>query len=1281
MLNFKYCTFYILIHFISVNTVFAQNVASLIKKNISWNLNKSNQSPVLLNYSMSMQFVENLSLPTISENIPTQSKAIIVIKNPQFEVLSGFETFKKSKLNNIKADLIYNTFHSLQGNQIISAYNLCPFKFENGVYYYLKSFEIELVELPNSVNLSSFSSAKRAVTNSVLATGQWVKFSVSKDGIYKLDKAALTAAGININALDPRTIKIYGHQGGMLPEFNGDFRYDDLPENAIQVIGESDGQFNDNDYVVFYAQSPHKWKYVPSQNRYKHEMNIYSDKTFFYLTHGGSLGKRMSTKPNGSNLTPDVTFDWYDYLFFHDDEKENICNEGRIWLGERLDQAAGVTFNHAIPSLSNQRNISIYYEAAAVSPSASNLNVLLNGQSVSTMNFATLVDAKYNCFTSGGIGNGTIAASGNNVRIDFNYNKPTSSSRAWLNYFEIHASRTIQPSSSFMTFRNISSSQHNIVAYQISGINENYQIMDVTDPLNPIIQDFFAISNQFTFRDANQGKIKEYVLSDKNYDVPVFEGAVNNQNLHATKDVHYIIVAPNAFLEAANKLADFHRNNNQLNVLVVTPELIYNEFSSGSQDISALRDFFKLVYYNNLNPSNQLRYALLMGDASFDYKDRIADNSNFIPTYESEPKWNIPQNVGNLYFCSDDFFGFLDSLDGKWINEQLLEIVVARMPVASPKEALDMVNKVVNYKSPNSLGNWRTNVTLCADDADADWETMFVYDFEDISGLLDTMVPNVNINKIYFDAFKQQNLSGSQRYPEVQEAIKKDFEVGTLVFNYVGHGGEQYLASEKVVDIPLINSLKNINNLPVFLTATCEFSRYDDARRKSAGEYVFTNPEGGAIAMYTTTRLVGASENAALTRYFWSNCIYQKIDGRWPTMGEIYKKLKNRPFNSRNDRLFAFFGDPALTMNYPQDIIKLDSLNGKSFAESDLDTMKALSKMNFVGHVEDLLGNKITNFNGKINSGFFDKPSRFLTLGNDNVPNTIIPFSLYSNPLFKGENSVESGDFRIRFIVPKDINYNFGKGKFVFYADNQSKDAWGHNKDVIIGGTNNNAALDEVGPEIEIAINDYTFVSGGITNNTPILLAKLYDEHGINTSGNGIGRDIMAIIDKGTPQEKRYVLNNFYKAQLNSYTNGEIEFKIDGISVGKHTYTLKAWDVYNNSSEVTIEFNVISSESIAIENLLNYPNPFNNRTIFHFDHNKPGETLDVVINIYTITGKVVKTIQQSIYNANIHVSEIEWNGRDDYDDKLSKGVYIYKLNIKTSDGKSNSKTEKLVILN
>jgi hypothetical protein len=1277
----KFFFFFLIFYVNLLNTVFGQNVASVFKKNIQWQLNSTSEIPFALNYSISNQMIDGVFLPSIVENVSTKGKAELIVKNPQFEVLVGYDNFKLNQLRNLKTELFFNTYFVIEGTQLFTSYQLCPFKFENGQYYYLKSYDLE-VRLINSIaSNNSIILTKRATTNSVLASGQWIKFSVTQDGMYKLDKAALTAAGINVNTIDPRTIKIYGHQGGMLSEINADFRYDDIPENAIQVIGESDGVFNDNDFVLFYAQSPHKWKFIPSLNRFKHEMNIYSDKTYFFLTFGGSLGKRVSTKTNGSNLTPDISYNWYDYLFFHDEEKENICNEGRIWLGERLDQTPGVTFNHSIPFLNTQKNIQIYYEAGAVSPTQSNLNVSINSQSVSSMNFSLLSEPKYNCYTAGGIGSGNVVASGNNVRLDFNYNKPTSSSRAWLNYFEIHASSDLRFNGNYMPFRMMASSQNAIVEYQIDGLGASSTIYDVSDPTNPKIQPIFNNGTTNVFRDITQGKILEYVVFNDIFGVPAFEGIVPNQNLHNTGVVQYIIVSPNAFIEAANKLADYHRTTNNLDVLVVTPQLIYNEFSSGSQDISAIRDYFKLVYYNNLNPVNSLKYVMFMGDASFDYKDKINDNTNFVPTFESEPKWNIPQNVNGLYYCSDDFFGYLDSLDGRWSSEQLLEIVVARMPVASAKEAMDMVNKIINYKSPNSLGSWRTNVTLCADDVDQSWETMFVQDFEEISNLLDTTAPNVNVNKLYFDAFKQQNLSGSQRYPDAQDAIKKDFENGTLIFNYVGHGGEQYLASEKVIDIPLINGLNNMNSLAVFFTATCEFSRFDDARRKSAGEYVYTNSNGGAIAMYTTTRIVGASENAALTDFFWSNCAYVKIGGRWPTMGEIYKKMKNRPFGSRNDRLFAFFGDPALTMNYPEDIIKLDSINGKSINVANLDTMKALSRMSFVGHIEDILGNKINAFNGKVYSGFFDKPSRFLTLGNDNASNSIIPFNLYSNPLFKGENSVESGNFRISFVVPKDINYNYGTGKMVFYADNSEKDAWGNDRKVIIGGTNMNAAADDIGPEIEIAINDYTFVSGGITTNSPVLLAKLYDDHGINTSGNGIGRDIMAIIDKGTPNEKRYVLNNFYKSQLNSYTNGEIEFKIEGVSVGKHTYTLKAWDVYNNSSEVTIEFNVVSSESIAIENLLNYPNPFNNRTVFHFDHNKPGETLDIVINIYTITGKVVKTIQQRIFNANIHVSEIEWNGLDDYDDKLSKGVYIYKMSIKTSDGKSADKTEKLVILN
>jgi len=1267
--------FIVLLIFISsIDTVFSQNVASTNNISLEWRFAEGLNSPKLLNWNLSQYAFDGISLPSVTITAPSKNFQKMAIYNLVFEKLTGFEDFQNQWKSKFKSEIETSYFYAYESNAIFSGLHICPFKVMSNEIYYLKSFDY-LIESQTKSAIVNLSANKRFANNSVLATGKWLKFAVSSDGFYKITKEQLIKAGLDLNVINPKTFKIYSHHGGMLEEQVGTTSYDDIPENAIQVIGEDDNTFDDNDAIVFYAQSPNKWKFDTRYNRFKHEINIYNDKSYYFLTYGGLNGKRVQVQPDNLNLTPEKSFDFYDYLVFHDDEKENICNEGRIWLGERMDQNTTLSFTENVPNITNDRAMKVFFEAGAISFVNSNISMFVNNSFLTTMNLADN-SSKYSCFSDGGIVSGTAAAASDNVGLRFVYNKPLSSSKAWFNYYELHATRKLDFFGDFLSFKNIESRSFATVQYQLSNVSGNAKVYDITDPLNIKIQNL----NNGSFNNVTNGAIKEFAIHNGNFSSCEFVEEVLNQNFHSLNFKEYIIIAPPDFKEAAQKLANYHINTNNMTVEIITPQQIYNEYSSGSQDVSAIRNFMKHLSEKNNNPVNNLKYLLLLGDASFDYKDKIAQNTNYVPTFESEPKWDIPKNFRGTYFCSDDYYCFLSDGEGDFTQGEKIEISVGRMPVVSAKEAMEMVNKVIHYKSKATIGSWRNDVTLCADDMDASWEAMFIYDFEQMADVIDTVAKNAVVKKIYLDLFKQENLSGSQRYPEAQEAIKKDFANGTLIFNYVGHGGEQYLASEKVIDIPLISSLTNYDKLSVIFTATCEFSRFDDAKRKSAGEIMYTNPNGGAIAMFTTTRVVYAGDNADLTKYFWSNCAYAKVGGKWPTLGNIYKKIKNRPFAAQNDKMFSLFGDPAMTMNYPENIVVLDSINKKAIGLQS-DTMKALDKMSFAGHIEDVVGSKMNAFNGKLNSTFFDKKSTFFTLGNDNVSNSKLPFSLYSNILFKGENSIQNGNFNINFVVPKDINYNFGFGKINFYADNTQTDGWGSYRDLMIGGTNTNAMVDVQGPELEIAIDDYSFVNGGITSNFPTLLARLNDEHGINTSGNGIGRDIVAIIDKGTINEKRFVLNSFYKAALNSYQSGEVAFKLEGVAVGKHTYTLKAWDVYNNSNETTIEFYVKPSDEVQISNLLNYPNPFSTRTIFHFDHNQVGGNLDLVVNIYTISGQIIKRIYHRIYNANAHVSEVEWDGKDDYGDKLSKGVYVYTLSLTTEQGKKTQKTEKLVILN
>lgn len=1269
---FKPFSFLVLLSLL-INTVQSQNVASTLDKNIDWHDNIDPIRPVSLFFPFTKRYINNVLCPVIHESFPTSGRSNVEFTDLVYEDLGGFQQFKSSELTEISDQLIFSVYHTLEGNQAHTGYYLCPFKKEGSRVLRLKSFKVKLTDGPAFSSSVNNNSIKRAAANSVLASGSWLKYSVTADGLYKITAADLANAGWDINTIDPKTIKLYGHHGGMLSEVNAIARPDDIPENAITVIGENDGKLDGSDYILFYAQSPNKWVY--NSVRYVHETNIYSDKSYYFVTFGGNNGKRISQNSDGQSLTPDASYNWFDDMQLHETESENICNEGRVVLGEKFDQKLIHSFNHTLKDFTNNKNFRFYYACGSLAPVNSSMQFRVNNVTLNSFNMIATTEPKETCYSYVAGLYSEVSPTTSDVQVSFLYNQPNSSSKAWLDYYEIHFTRSLKYSESFMSFRNIASALQTNVEYRLSSLPSTALVWDITDPLNVKTQSVFSDGSDYVFRTATGGKIRQYALTDGNYKSATLEGPVQNQNLHASGILQFIIVTHPDFLEASNKLAEWHRTRDALDVKVVTPQQIYNEFSSGSQDISALRDYFKHVYYQNTNPVNQLRYVMFMGDASFDYKDKIANNTNFVPVYESDYKLNIPRNQYGFY-CSDDFFGFLDSTDGAWENHQKLEVVISRLPVVNAQEAMAMVDKMIHYKTPTSLGEWRNFVTFCADDADEDWETEFVDQFESIYHLLDSNFSNVNVRKVYLDAFKQVNLSGSQRYPEAQQAVKKEFEQGTLVFNYIGHGGEEYLSTEKVIDIPLITSMQNMNSLPAFFTATCEFSRFDDAKRKSAGEYVITNPNGGAVAMFTTTRVVTSFNNYLMTYYFWQNCVFAKARGDWPTVGDVYKKMKNRISQSDNDRRFSVFADPALVLNYPEYTVKIDSI----LQADNSDTVRALSKVTFIGHIEDLNGAKMNSFNGNVFPIVYDKPSKFATLSND-LPNSKLPFELYSNILYKGQSSVTNGDYRFTFVVPKDINYTYGYGRISMYADNQNIDASGNYRDFILGGASSSAAVDVKGPELELFIDDYSFVSGGITDQTPLLLAKVFDENGINTSGMGIGRDIIATIDKGTPNEKRYNLNAFYISKLNSFTTGDIKYQLEGLSEGRHTYTLKVWDVYNNSAEATIEFVVQNNADLKLDHVLNYPNPFISNTSFFFDHNHAGENLKVVINIFTISGKVIKTIVADIENAPGHVSEISWNGKDEADDKPARGVYIYRLTVTTEDGKTAEKIEKLVILN
>lgn len=1105
--------------------------------------------------------------------------------------------------------------------------------------------------------------------NSVLSSGTWYKFSIDTTGIFKIDANFLRDLGVNINNIDPRNIKIYGNGGNLLPELASNFRHDGLQENAIFVAGENDGSFNSNDYILFYGIGPHGWEVDTINETADHVQNIYSDTAFYFLTIGNTPGKRITNAPIISG-TPTPTIDNYDDFIFYEKEEVNLLAVGRLWFGENFTvnnvQTFNIPFNNALPG----SNFDVKVTAAAQSSTSSNMNVTANGVNIPTLSFPPVSSSTSSGLARYAESEATVNSS-NSIDIQITYNNNGNpSARAFLDYIEVIGKKRLIATDKQFSFRSFNEANGTgVIRYSIENVSNIFNVWNVTDPINAQnIQNDNIGGTTFQFN-TNTGNFKEYVVLNENdfftpQQIPTRQ--VRNQNLHALTDIDYLVITNDLLQNEAQRLADYHSTNSNFTTRVVLLSEIYNEFSSGSPDIVGVRDFIKFLHDNS--STRPLKYVCFFGDSSYDYKDRITGNNNLIPTFHAEQSFDLVSS-----YVTDDFFVMIDATDGRMLSSDDIDINSGRIPVSTTQQANTTINKILSYYNVTSLGDWRNTVTLVADDIDAASDVTLQSGLEEVADSIKKHKPIFNINKIYADAFQQENSSGGERYPDVKNTITNTIEKGTLVFDYFGHGGEDGLATERILEIPQIQNFSN-QNLPLFITVTCEFSRFDNPLRDTAGEQLFLNSDGGAVSMITTTRDVfislGEAFNKELIKYVLD------FDNSDVTISENLIRAKNETTSSQRFFIY-FFGDPAMKLAIPKPDVRINRVNGTDISQP-IDTLKALSRIRLEGSVTDNNGVALNNFNGTVFTTIFDKPIDKTTLDNDGF-GIINTFDSQESTIFRGKSSVTNGQFDFEFIVPKDIKIAYGNGKVSLYAENQQIDKSGINADIIVGGINNNAPDDTVGPEIQLFMNDESFVDGGTTNTSPNLIIKLSDISGINTSVTAVDHDIVAILDNN--QSEPIVLNDFYETELDDFTNGTVNYQLRDLAVGMHTIKIKAWDTYNNSSEATLNFEVVSDTKLNLENVLNYPNPFTNYTEFWFNHNKPNEPLEVQVQIFTISGKLVKTINETVQTSGGLSRSINWNGLDDFGNKIGKGVYLYKLKVtSTVSNLSSEKYEKLVIL-
>ncbi|RKD87750.1 type IX secretion system sortase PorU [Mangrovibacterium diazotrophicum] len=1091
-------------------------------------------------------------------------------------------------------------------------------------------------------------------STSVLANGNWVKIQAEDRGIYKISFSQLQNWGFS----DPEAVCLYGNGGYMLSKQNSDPVADDLIQNPVWYGKDK----NSADCLFFYSSGTVEWTYYSSVDAFKHTGNDYSDVTYFYLSDQGTPLVVSEIESTTDDFTDDAST-FLDYQLYEND-LENLIQSGRRWFGEKFQQGQSREFEFSVTNPVTTQAFSIYTEAAGRSSLSSAFSIYYNDVLRSTISISS-VDTSDPITQYANVGQSRMSISSPQASsvLRFDYSASNSSALGWLDYIELNAYRYLTMDGSSMNFRvPASAGSGKITRFNLNGAQTNLQIWDVSDFLNPLAVAYNLNSSvaQFTLHTDD---IREFVAFYPNGEIPSAEKVddIANQDLHQMEIPDMIIITHPDFATTADELASFHLTKDNLNVAVVEPEQIYNEFSCGLPDVSGIRNFLRYCYEKSNDGNGKLKYVLLLGDGTYDNKNILGEGLNFIPTYQSENSL-----LPTASFVTDDFFVLLDSDEGEY--DGLIDLGIGRIPAKTTDEAETVVDKVMNYVSSVALGEWRNRVCFIGDDEDSNTH---MTQADQLAENVSDDMPAVAVGKIYFDAYEQVSTPSGDQYPDVTDAINSSVKDGVLIMNYTGHANETALAGEKVLTVSDIDEWTNYNKLPVFVTATCEFSRFD-GDEQSGGEHILFNENGGGIALFSSTRVVYSNPNFLLNSNFYEQVFQRDENGDYLRMGDVMKRTKNATLSGVNKRNFTLLGDPALRLSIPQYNVVTTTINGVEPAAL-VDPIAALSKVTVTGEVVDTDGNLMSDFNGELVPVVYDKKISTETLGNGGE--TPFEYEVQNNRIYRGVSSVVDGKFEFSFIVPKDISYAIGEGKILYYASNDSIDAHGANNELLIGGNSESDIVDTEGPLVELYLNNPSFESGDQVGVNSILYLNLSDESGINTLGTGIGHDITAVLDGDYSDV--IVLNDYYLADLDSYTSGTIVYPMSGLSVGEHTLTIKVWDVMNNSTEIEIHF--VVSEEFKIEDVICYPNPMTDYTRFKIIHNRPGEVFDAKIEVFDSKGSLIDMIKETLISEETETDPILWQ-LSDHQVLVRSGAYLYRVILSASDGNTATKSGVIILL-
>lgn len=1103
---------------------------------------------------------------------------------------------------------------------------------------------------------SAWADGSRYASGSVLNSGKWVKIQVGEDGIYKLTAADLKKMGFT--SLDK--VAVYGYGGWPLDEDFSKTYIDDVPEVAV---------WRNADYLLFYGKGPRKWEYSSSDGAFIHTNNPYSNYGYYFVTEKETAGRTMEKAASADGATLQVTT--FDDYVLHEEDLVSVNSSGRELYGESFSSTLSRDFTISIPGITNDEGKATL---SFISRGNGTITMNIDGNSLISGSVSVPSD-EYEVARELYRERAWTADKGENVKVNIGYST-TGHKNVHLNYFRLQMKRQLKVYDNYTFFRSLSA-RGNASRFVIQGADANTLVFDVTDGVNPQQMETSLNGTELSFSIPASASLREFVaVKPSQIKAPVTVGEVANQNLHALAQQDMIIIAQPNFTTQAERLAEAHRTKDNLTVQVVAPEAIYNEFSSGTPDATAYRRFMKMFYDRQTSEADAPKYLLLFGDGSFDNRKltsawKSVDMSNMLLTYQTE------NSLSSQSYVIDDYFGFLDDTDNKKsLQNKKLCLGIGRFPIRTVEQATQMVDKVISYMENKNTGSWKNNLCFMADDgSNTDGFMTEHMEFADqLAGYVESEHPEFLVNKLYYDAYKKDMTAGT--YPDVRSGLQKLLKDGLLLFNYTGHGGTTALSDEKVLTQTDINQF-TYTHLPVWVTATCDFTRFDDLNT-SAGEDVFLNKSSGGIALFTTVRVAYSRPNFPINDNVIRN-LFERNNGRRRTLGEVMRATKNT-LSSVYKLGFCLIGDPAVKMAYPEFGMKVTTVNGQAVDGNSI-SFKALEKITVEGEVLDASGQLVTDFTGIVNPTVKDSKVTVTCLKNSNKDDSpAFTFTDYPNTIFIGNDSVRNGKFSFTFTVPKDISYSNLQGKMNLYAvdTENGHEAQGNFDNFIVGGTSDTAETDTIGPEIRaLYLNDTTFVDGGQVNTTPYFVAELWDKSGVNITGSSVGHDMMLVIDESTVLS--YNLNSYYELLPGEEGAGIVKFPIPALEPGKHTAEFWVWDILNNSTVRTFTFEVVEGLKPFLFDVIATPGIAREQVTFHLMHNRPESRMRVGIMVYDLAGRQLWKHEESGTSGLFENYTISWDltrgGA-----RMRPGVYIYRAAISTDNSKEATKARKLIVL-